>query len=115
MILGITMGDSSGVGPEILLKAAASGAIAAPYVVYGDLSVLEACNAQLGLGLELQSVNKPSERPADKVGVIDQRMLSRGDITPGELNALSGKAAREYVIAAAKAALAGEISAMVTL
>src|SRR3954447_18040790 len=108
MILGITMGDSSGVGPEILLKAAASGAITAPYVVYGDLSVLELCNSRLGFGLPLRAVTTPSDRSAgDTVHVIDLKMMSASDITPGELNALSGKAAREYVIAAAKAALAG--------
>src|SRR5208282_5985502 len=42
-------------------------------------------------------------------------ILPRADITPGKLNAKSGHAAREYVIAATKAALAGEIAAMVTL
>ncbi len=36
-------------------------------------------------------------------------------MTPGKLNAKSGQAAREYVVSAARAALAGEIAAMVTL
>src|SRR5208282_6163104 len=42
-------------------------------------------------------------------------ILPRADITPGKLNARSGQAAREYVVAATRAALAGEIAAMVTL
>jgi 4-hydroxy-L-threonine phosphate dehydrogenase PdxA len=40
-ILGITMGDSSGVGPEILLKSFAAGKIRYPIVIYGDLAALQ--------------------------------------------------------------------------
>src|SRR3954466_7196029 len=112
MMLGITMGDSSGVGPEILLKAAAARAIDAPWVVYGDTAVLETCNNRLGFGLELRDVTTPAEYIPGAVNVVDHKLLRAADITPGQLNAASGKAAREYVISAAKAALAGEISAM---
>ena len=49
------------------------------------------------------------------LNVLDQRLLTRADITPGTLNAKSGSAAREYVIAASRAALAGEVAGMVTL
>jgi outer membrane protein TolC len=52
-LFGITMGDSSGVGPEILLLAAHAGRIPVPYVVYGDLAPLARLNQQLTLGLTL--------------------------------------------------------------
>jgi 4-phospho-D-threonate 3-dehydrogenase / 4-phospho-D-erythronate 3-dehydrogenase len=42
-------------------------------------------------------------------------LLTAEQITPGKLNAASGNAAREYVISAARDALAGRIRAMVTL
>src|SRR5260370_38503015 len=42
-------------------------------------------------------------------------MMGRDDVTPGELSGKSGAAARAYVVSATKAALAGEIAAMVTL
>jgi 4-hydroxythreonine-4-phosphate dehydrogenase len=42
-------------------------------------------------------------------------MMAANDVTPGELSAKSGAAARAYVVSATKAALAGEIAAMVTL
>ncbi len=111
--IGITMGDSSGVGPEILLKAAA--AIFVPYVVYGDLVPLDMLNASLGLGLDLVAILKPADWQAGKVNVIDAGLLAKGDLTPGEINAASGKAAREYVVRATHDALAKEISAIVTL
>lgn len=115
MIFGITMGDSSGVGPEILLKAARNREIPHPYVVYGDLAVLERANRQLGYGLSIAAVNSPSMLLADRVNVIDHALLRQDDVRPGELSGPSGKAARDYVISAANACLRGEIAAMVTL
>ena len=113
--IGISMGDSSGVGPEILLKAARENRIPVPYVVYGDMVPLQALNEQLGLGLDLRSVASPADCIEGKVNVVDQCLLKAEDLTPGFINKASGQAAREYVIRATKAALAGEIAAIVTL
>ena len=112
---GITMGDSSGVGPEILLQSAASGQMNLPYVVYGDLSVLHKANRELGFGVPLRTSRSPRDLVEGAVSVLDHALLPEDDITPGILNAASGKAAREYVISAAKDALAGRIAAMITL
>jgi 4-hydroxythreonine-4-phosphate dehydrogenase len=101
--LGITMGDSSGVGPEILLKAVNGGELDAPLAVFGDAAVLRECSRRLSIPLP------PGLR------IIDHALLLDSDITPGRINAKSGAAARAYVVSAARAALAGEISAMVTL
>ena len=115
MILGITMGDSSGVGPEILLNAAGQDALRDDYVVYGDLAVLQKCKRQLGLNLELRAIGKPNDYRPGFVNVIDHGLLTEDQVTPGKLNGASGAAARAYVVAAANAALAGDIAAMVTL
>jgi len=114
-LMGITMGDSSGVGPEIVLKAAASGLLSAPFVVYGDLSALSELNRLLELRLELVSIKRAGEWQPDRVNVIDFGLLGAEDLTPGALNAKSGAAARAYVVRAAQDAIAGEIAAMVTL
>jgi 4-hydroxythreonine-4-phosphate dehydrogenase len=113
--LGITMGDSSGVGPEILLKAAAEGSVRTPFVVFGDYEVLERCRSELGLAVPLRRCETAADLVAGNLNVLDQRMMRSGEVTPGRVNAASGKAARQYVVAATRAALAGDISAMVTL
>ncbi len=113
--LGITMGDSSGVGPEILLKAAREGRILSPYVVYGDMAPLVLLNEKLGLGLELAAIGSAGEWRAGRVNVVDAGLLTEAELTPGRINAQSGMAAREYVIQATEAALRGEVAAMVTL
>ncbi|HEY5875586.1 MAG TPA: 4-hydroxythreonine-4-phosphate dehydrogenase PdxA [Ilumatobacteraceae bacterium] len=113
MMFGITMGDSSGVGPEIVLKAAAAGALRHPYVVFGDAAVLERANHALGYGLRIVVSDEASSPGA--VHVVDHGIVAADDVRPGELSELSGLAARAYVVSATTAALAGEIDAMVTL
>ncbi len=114
-IYGITMGDSSGVGPEILLRAWRNGELRHPVVAYGDLAVLERANRLLGCGVPLRAIARPAEYREGHLNVCDAGILNPEDVRPGELSAASGAAAREYVIAATRAALAGEIAAMVTL
>jgi 4-hydroxythreonine-4-phosphate dehydrogenase len=113
--VGITMGDSSGVGPEILIKSAASGELTQPYVVYGDVCVLSLANRNLGFGVALRTARAADDLLEGPLNIIDHGILSEAEVTPGRLNAASGHAARQYVISAAKDALAGHIAAMVTL
>lgn len=101
---GITLGDSSGVGPEILLKTFSAGQLPRPFRVFGDRAVLSYYNDKLALGVQL-----------DTMDVRDPGLLKSSDVTPGQLSRDSGAAARQYVVDATKAALAGEISAVVTL
>ncbi len=114
-LFGITLGDSSGIGPEVLLKAFRDGRIGYPVVVYGDLEVLAYYDQQLGYGLPLRRIRQYAGYEAGSLNVLDQGILQRADITPGKLNARSGQAARQYVVAATHAALAREIAAIVTL
>jgi 4-hydroxythreonine-4-phosphate dehydrogenase len=114
-LFGITTGDSSGVGAEILLKAFASGELKYPLVAYGDREVLEYYDRKLGYGVDLAKIARPDEYRPGPLNVIDHGIMRSGAVTPGKLNAESGRAAREYVVSATRAALAGEIAAMVTL
>ena len=107
------MGDSSGIGPEIILKAFKNGELRLPCVVYGDLAALEFYNRLLGLDVPMEAIQRPSERREGVLNVLDHGLV--GEVAVGQLSRESGHAAREYVIAASKAALAGEITAMVTL
>lgn len=109
------MGDSSGVGPEIILRAFRDREIHHPIVVYGDLAVLEECNRRLGYQVRLRSAASPLDIDDQALTVLDHHRMTAESVTPGRLNAASGKAARDYVVSATKAALAGDIAAMVTL
>ncbi len=114
-LFGVTVGDSSGVGPEILLNAFRQGQIVPAVVAFGDVEALAYYNQQLGYNVPLHSIGAPAEYKAGPLNVIDTQLLRKSDITPGKLNPKSGRAARHYVVAATQAALDSEIAAMVTL
>ncbi len=109
------MGDSSGVGPEIILKTFRDGEIRQPCVVFGDLAVLDYCNRHLGYNIALRSAQSPRDLARGQLNVIDFGLLREADIAPGRISGASGKAAREYVVRATQAALEKDIDAIVTL
>ncbi len=115
MPYGITIGDASGVGPEILLKAFANGELRWPFIAYGDLAALHLYNERLGYGVTLRGVGRAAEYQPRVLNVFDHGLLQQADVTPGKLSKRAGCAAREYVVSATRAALAGDIAAMVTL
>jgi 4-hydroxythreonine-4-phosphate dehydrogenase len=114
-IYGITMGDASGVGPEILLKAFVNGEIPWRFVAYGDLDALRFYNQRLKYGVSMRALQSPAEYEPGALNVVDQATLQAGDVTPGQLSEKAGRSARGYVVAATRAALTGEIAAVVTL
>lgn len=114
-LYGITMGDASGIGPEVLLKAFRNGELRRPFVAYADLAALEFYNERLGYGVPLRRIGSPAGFEPGSLNVLDAALLGAGDITPGTLSRASGAAARAYVVAATRAAQAREIAAIVTL
>jgi 4-phospho-D-threonate 3-dehydrogenase / 4-phospho-D-erythronate 3-dehydrogenase len=108
---GITMGDPSGIGPEIILKTATEH----PIVTFADFEVLAFYSDLLNYNVRLRKIATPADYHAGALNVIDLGIMRREDVHPGQLDRKSGHAAREYVIAATRAAIAGEIAAVVTL
>jgi len=115
MVFGITAGDACGIGPEVILKAFHRKEITHPVVVYGDMDILKYYDELLGYEVPLCRVSDPERFRDGFLNVVDAGILRREDLTIGRVNGASGAAAREYVIAAARAALSGRIAAMVTL
>jgi 4-hydroxythreonine-4-phosphate dehydrogenase len=113
--LAITMGDASGVGPEILLRAFASGELGTDVVAVGDLAVLDLCNRRLQCGVRLEAVTRPQHARPGELGVIDEGMVSEATLRIGEIDRTSGAAALAYVARATRLAIAGEAAAVVTL
>lgn len=102
--LAITMGDASGVGPEIVLRAHAAGGLGEGVVVYGDEAILRHGAELLNL-----SVNW------GRLSIVDLGLLAASDHRPGQLDAATGAAARAYVERATLDALAGKVAGVVTM
>jgi 4-hydroxythreonine-4-phosphate dehydrogenase len=114
--IAVTMGDASGVGPEIVLLAAANGQLlGGDVVVYGDASILQIGRGLLGVDVPVHVLDSPDDLRAGALNVVDLAILTTDDHRPGVLDRASGAAARAYVTAAVDAALAGHVAAIVTM
>src|SRR5437868_262116 len=87
-IIGITMGDAAGIGPEIVVKALTSGEVRANCLVIGDAGHFA--------DLQLQS-ERARARPA--VAIHDLKNLP-DQISIGLDSPITGKAAGGNIIAA---------------
>ncbi|MEM7363467.1 MAG: 4-hydroxythreonine-4-phosphate dehydrogenase PdxA [Pseudomonadota bacterium] len=113
--IAITAGDASGVGPEIALRLFAAGELPDDVVVYGDVSVLAAGASLLSLDVPVNTIEEPQGRKTGVLNVIDAGMLASSELTPGVLSEAAGRAAHHYVVRATEDAIAGKVSAVVTL
>lgn len=100
-IVGITMGDAAGIGPEVILKALAGDElrkICVP-VIIGDLSFLKATAVKLGLSCELVNLSEAPGPETGRIAVFDLGNLI-GAVAIGEESALTGRASAQYIEAA---------------
>lgn len=118
-IVGITMGDAAGVGPEIVVKALAHPELAdlCHAVVIGDHGRLVEAALICGVEPDLRRMDGPSDAigTASEHGpcVIDVGGIPAG-LPFGELSAVAGDAAYRYIAKAAELALDVDIDAICT-
>jgi 4-phospho-D-threonate 3-dehydrogenase / 4-phospho-D-erythronate 3-dehydrogenase len=108
-IVAVTMGDPAGVGPEICARALADAGVrgAARCRLYGDERVLRKAAGLVGVNIDAVLASGDAR-------VVDMANADPASFAPGEVSALCGKAAWEYIEAAARAALSGDAAAVVT-
>jgi 4-hydroxythreonine-4-phosphate dehydrogenase len=114
-VIGITIGDPSGVGPEILVRAYHQKRIPGKFIAIGDLCVIEFAIQQLSLDIPINKIRDVVEHRDDHLNVIDMKILSREEITPGKISVNSGKASLSYIERGTNEALRKNIHALVTL
>ncbi len=117
-ILGITMGDAAGIGPEVLAKSLADKLvydISRPFII-GSSYAMEQAIKFTGKPLKVREINKPSEMLAQygTIDVLDMHNLDPKDIQVGKISAACGRASMEYIQKAMELCLSREIQAMVT-
>lgn len=118
-IIGITMGDPAGIGPEIAIKAFSKPSLyedCKPLLV-GDLSMLEFyLDKHPELNLRANKVEEPSDAKYEfgTIDIIDLALYSSEEIKVGEVSEIAGRAAFLYVKKVIELALEGKIDATVT-
>jgi len=117
-IIGITMGDPAGVGPEIIVKALSRNNIfrfCQPVVIGDAKSIMQGLKV-VRLQLNIHSIKNLSEAQFQygSIDVLDLNNVQIETLEMGRAQSMAGKAAVEYIKKAVQLALFKEIHAIVT-
>ncbi|MGT2624456.1 4-hydroxythreonine-4-phosphate dehydrogenase PdxA [Streptococcus thoraltensis] len=118
-IIGITLGDPAGIGPEIALKAFTKEELykkSKPLLI-GDSSIVNYyLEKHPELNLNVNIIDKPADGQYEfgKIDLIDLGIIDMSTFEIGKVSAVGGDAAFQYVKKVIELALAKEIDATVT-
>ena len=118
-LIAITMGDPSGIGPEIIVKALLSEEVRESCVplVIGDRVALERAISLCGSVLKIREVTSAGEArtaPDGTVPLLALSHLTAADIAYGAPSIAAGDAVYRYICHATQLCLSGQIAAMAT-
>ena len=116
-VLGITMGDATGCGPEIIVKSLLEKQFydISRSVVIGDAKIMERAIKIVGASTQIRKVTS-LDGVGQTFGVIDVLDMDNlpEDLPFAKVDARAGKAAYEYVAKGVDLAMKNEIDAIVT-
>ncbi len=125
--LAITLGDVAGIGPEVVVRALTDPLVRdlCRPVVIGDPAVVERAARALSIPVDVCATSQPTEwREASDEKRESDHLVSAitcfnpiapvGDVPLGHDDSRAGRAAYEWVVAAAHLALRGEVDGIVT-
>jgi 4-phospho-D-threonate 3-dehydrogenase / 4-phospho-D-erythronate 3-dehydrogenase len=127
-VLGLTMGDPAGIGPEICLRALQAPEVLRRCVpvVFGDADILEIVSNRIsffGASARTASATRPrivslaeweNLQTITEPLVVDCAEIDASKVEPGKVSAACGRAGYVYIENAIKAALRGIIQGVVT-
>ena len=118
-VLGLTLGDPAGIGPELCLRALVEPKVLEQCVpvLFGDAKVI----AQVQACMNLKSLTRiVSFTDWEKLGpiaeplIVDCAALNGAAVIPGEVSAACGKAGYAFIEQAIRAAQSGRLAGVVT-
>ena len=117
-LIGITLGDPAGIGPEITVKALADHPVSEKCrpLVIGDACVLENAAKITKRPVRIHVIEKPSDGLylPGCIDVIDMKAVEMEKLQIGKVSAMAGEAAFQYVKKVIELAMANEVDATVT-
>jgi len=117
-VIGVTMGDPAGIGPEIAIKSLMKPEmyLVCRPVLIGDLSVLENTAERFGLDVKFKTLKSPRSAGRENAAIelIDLGNVDLQRLEIGKVSAEAGRASIDYIDKAVEYALMGELDAVVT-
>lgn len=118
-IIAITMGDPSGIGPEIIVKALHNREIlemCLPVVIGDNLAIeraIKICGSEIKIS-PISTIEDARESSTDTVSLLAVSALNEKDMLYGTPSKAAGDAVYRYICAAAELCLSNSVNAMVT-
>jgi 4-hydroxythreonine-4-phosphate dehydrogenase len=116
-VIGITLGDTNGIGPEVVIKCLADARVTKYFtvVIYGSTSVITKYKKQLGLDFSYHQLGHFNNYTINekKINIVNC-WTEQVNIEPGKPTPESGKCAYWALRAATDALKSGTIDAVVT-
>ena len=117
-LIGVPIGDPAGVGPEIAVKSLSDANVYQKCrpILIGDKGVIEQALKFCNLDLNINVINNVMEGKyiLGTIDLIDLNNVDINELKIGEVQALGGKAAFEYIKKSIEMAMANEIDAIAT-
>jgi 4-hydroxythreonine-4-phosphate dehydrogenase len=117
-IIGITLGDPAGVGPEVTVKAIPDEiAIGRSRpIVFGDARVVQDAANRWAKGWTVRALEDPADAAPEqgRIDVLDLKNCDPAKVKVSKVDAYTGEAAFQAVVQATEMAKAGRIAAIVT-
>lgn len=117
-LIGITMGDPSGIGPEIILKSYERPVVRNNcLLVIGDFNIMRSVYEILNINsFSLNKISHLNEFLSDRdvLNILDLGLINMDDFQPGKVQAASGNAAFESLKKSIELARNKDIIAIVT-
>ena len=117
-LIGITLGDPVGIGPEIIVKAFSDPGLfqTARPLVLGDIKVLSRARDMLAPSLAIHPIDTPAQGKFSPgtIDIIPLSDLALAEVTWGKPTRATGHAMTQYILKGVDLALSGETDAIVT-
>lgn len=115
-LIAITMGDASGISPELILKISNYQELFREnnILVLGETNILNFYEKLLNIRANLNTVKNIREIQENCLNVLDFNLITNQELKIGKVSPVSGNAAVQYTLKAASMAMNKEIDAMVS-
>ena len=117
-VVGITMGDPVGIGPEIILQALLQPAVhdLCKPVILGDVNLLSKLNVFQKTNLHIRSIKAPGAGSYEKgtVNVVSLSALRLDQVRPGRPTRETGRAMVTYITTGIELAMTGQTQGLIT-
>lgn len=117
-VLAVTMGDPAGTGAEIIARTVGEHSVdrVADLICIGDAQMMKKAFGIVGLPGEVRAIHDigQAEFQPGTINVFDLANVDPHSLIPGQIQAMGGQAAFEYIDLAIQLALAKQVDGVVT-